>query len=610
LHADVLKLQDNAMASNTRDKKIKVADYAVDYLMRLGITQGYFMNGGMIAPIADACYRKGFELFTMHHEQAAAFASEGQAAVRRDVGVAMATSGPGATNLVTGIASAYFSSNPVLFITGQVNTYESNAGGERRQVGFQETDIVSITKGITKYAKLVNDPLSIAYELEKALFITKDGRMGPALLDLPFDVQRSNVYAGRLKHFVGSEEHRRLTHKINPGIKDAVLVAREISISKRPLVLIGHGVRLSDAVKEVAKLLEKANLPFVTSLLGTDAIPNGHRLCYGMIGTYGQRYANLATANADMILVLGARLDVRQIGLKSEFAKHAKIIHVDIDCTELNASVKEHMSIESDIGDFVGVVLQYVAKKDRVKWMEYLDMLRSRYGKSEQTVREGQIDPIKAVSMLSSRYADGSIVTVDVGSHQMWFAHGWTTKNGQSILTNGGMAPMGFALPAAIGASLALGKREVLAVTGDGGLQVNIQELQTVVRNKLPIKIVVFNNNALVMVTQFQSEFMEGRIHGSVPEGGYDSPDFVKIAKAYGIPAESSSDSSTLENKIDWLTRHKGPCLLEIKVPQDYWALPKSRGNLPVHDMFPFLDRREYREAIRYARKEAMTPNK
>ena len=581
---------------------IKVTDYIIDHLLKAGITQGFFMSGGMIAPIADACYRKGFGLFTMHHEQAAAFAAEAQATVTKKIGVAMATSGPGATNLVTGIGSAYFSSNPVLFITGQVQNSEINTGGKRRQVGFQETDIVSIVSKITKYSRLVKSPDAIAYELEKALFTATEGRMGPVLLDIPFDVQLSDVAPESLAHFLGSEEHARLSQKAKPD--EAVLseVAKMFADSKRPLILIGHGVRLSNAEPEVLKLVEKANVPFVTSLLGTDVIPTVHPLCYGFIGTYGQRPANFATANADLLLVLGSRLDVRQIGPRSGFAQAAKIIHVDIDQSELNASVNEDVSVEMDISDFVNALLPLLARKELGEWLSFLDGLKIRYKGPEQRVRTNEIDPIKAIRLLSDRYGSDGIVAVDVGSHQLWFGQGWETKEGQTVMTNGGMGPMGFSLPAAVGASIATGRREVLVVTGDGGLQVNIQEMQTVARNKLPVKIAVFDNNALILVTQFQSDFLGGRNIGSLPTGGYDSPDFVKVARAYGFSAEYANTSGELEEKIGWLVRQKGASLLQIKVPQEYWVVPKTKSGSPMHDMSPRLDKGEYASAVKYAK--------
>jgi acetolactate synthase-1/2/3 large subunit len=583
---------------------VKVSDYIIKYLLSQGVNHGFFLNGGMITPIADSCQRMGFTLYTVHHEQAGSFAAEAQAAITNNIGFAMGTSGPGATNLITGIASAYFASYPVLFITGQVNTGEANTNKRRRQAGFQELDIVTIVSSITKYSKLINKGETICYDLEKAIFLARHGRMGPVLLDIPIDIQQSELN-NNIYHFLGSNEHSELIKK--PKIEESILIkiARELMESTRPVILIGHGVKLSNAENEVLRILDITQIPFVTTLLGTDSIPSSHLNCFDFVGTYGSRYSNFTLANADLILVLGARLDTRQIGVQSKmFAPMAKIIHVDIDEAELGASLTEWLSVKADIKEFADALMPYLSRNNNLnEWIEFLTSLKNRYGYGELKVAKNEIDPIHAIKLLSEKYYDGAIITVDVGAHQMWFAHGWIVKNKQTILTNGGMAPMGYSLPAAIGSSLSKNKQEVLVVTGDGGLQINIQELQTVVRNNLPIKIVVLNNNTLGMITQFQTENFEGRLIGTAQEGGYDAPDFVRVAEAYGIPANHVESADKLDDALNWLTTKKTACLLDIKIPPDYFTLPKSRFTFPVHDMLPFLDREEFYRATKYVRK-------
>ncbi|OWP57212.1 MAG: hypothetical protein B2I17_01945 [Thermoplasmatales archaeon B_DKE] len=584
---------------------MKVSDYIVRYLLNQGIEVGFFLNGGMITPIADSCYRMGLKLYTIHHEQAASFAAEAQAAVTKNLGFAMGTSGPGATNMITGIASAYFASFPVLFITGQVNTGEANTDKKRRQAGFQELDIVTIIASITKYSKYVSTSEDIAYELEKATFIAKNGRMGPVLLDIPINVQQLEMNDADARHFFGSREYEELSKKTKTDSSVLIKIANELLNAKRPVILIGHGVKLSNSQVEVLRIVDITGIPFVTSLLGTDSIPNSHQSCFDFIGTYGRRYSNFVLANADVILVLGSRLDNRQIGVQSKmFAPRAKIIHVDVDDTELGTSLTEWLSVKADIKEFADSLIPYLAKNNNLKaWIDFLISLKNKYSKEEQKVTTGAIDPIYAIELISKEYDEGAIVTVDVGANQIWFAHGWRGKKMQTILTNGGMAPMGYSLPAAIGASLSSNKHGILVITGDGGLQINIQELQTVVRNKLPIKIVVLNNNALGMITQFQTENFAGRLIGTVPNGGYDSPDFVKVAEAYGIPSKSVELFDELEIAIDWLMKEESACLLDIKVPTGYFTLPKSRFTLPVHDMLPLLSREEFLQATKYARK-------
>ena len=581
---------------------MKVSDYIVNFLLEQGIDKGFFLHGGMITPIGDSCYRLGLKLFTVHHEQAASFAAEAQSATTGKIGFAMGTSGPGATNMVTGIASAYFGSIPVLFITGQVNTGEANKNRKRRQAGFQELDIVTLVSSITKYAKLIYDSKMIPFELEKAAFIAKNKRMGPVLLDIPIDMQQAELNPNDVKHFFGSSEHKELIKEEFTQMPDFFKIANLLNQSHRPIILIGHGVKLSHSESLVNKLVNITGIPFVTSLLGTDSISNSHPNCYGFIGTYGKRYSNFAVANSDLILVLGSRLDNRQIGVQAKlFAPQAKIIHVDIDENELNQSVEEFMSIHSNLNEFVKSLLPFLTRNPNLEeWITFLKSLKEKYNKEEQSVGPNEIDPINIIKLISYKYPNDGIITVDVGANQMWFAHGWEVKDGQTILTNGGMAPMGYSLPAAIGASIANGNQQVLVIAGDGGLQINIQEFQTIVRNKLPIKIVVLNNNSLGMITQFQTENFEGRLTGTVPALGYNAPNFAKVSRAYGIHSKRITTPEEVLGSVDWLLNNKSASLLDVIIPSSYFTLPKSRFTYAVHDMMPFLDRKEFERATKY----------
>ncbi|MFH1095182.1 MAG: thiamine pyrophosphate-binding protein [Candidatus Micrarchaeota archaeon] len=580
--------------------KMKISDYLIGYLSAQGIDHGFFMIGGALGHIADACARKEFALYTMHHEQAAAFAAEGQAVMSRKPGLAMATSGPGATNLITGIGSAFYASLPTIFVTGQVNTYESNTKGKGRQVGFQETDIVSIIKPITKYAVQVSDPTRAAYEVEKAVFIATQGRPGPVLLDFPLDIQRTEIEPDKLAHFLGSVEHAKMAEERKDPSAQVKTFVTMLSKAKRPILMLGHGVRISGAQREVEALIDKARIPFVATLMGTDAVRNDHPLYFGFIGTYGLRHSNFALANADLVIVLGARLDSRQVGVQaSKFAPGAKKIHVDIDPSELGSGIREDLSVCADIKGFLLPCLQTMpAVKERKEWTGFLKGLKETYALPDQEIGPDEISPNAAIGALADASREKDIVSVDVGSHQMWFAQSWKVKRGQVVLTNGGMGPMGCALPTAIGASLSERSRGAWVVCGDGGFQVNIQEMQTVARNKLPIKMVVLNNNSLGMLTQFQTENFEGRLIGSVD--GYDAPDFVRVSEGYGIPARRASRRSELAASVSWLASQKGPALLEIVVPRTYWALPKASYNRPVVDMKPLLPEEEMKKALKY----------
>jgi acetolactate synthase I/II/III large subunit len=584
---------------------MELSDYVVEYVSSKGIRNGFFMIGGAVAHLADAFYRKKFNLYTMHHEQAAAFAAEADATASRGIGLAMATSGPGATNLVTGIASAYFASIPVLFITGQVNTYESNLDGRRRQVGFQETDIVRMVSHVTKFAVLVDKPETIVYNLEKAIWLSSNGRFGPVLLDLPFNVQKADIDPESQAHFIGSEEHKKMAEQLR--VPDAKLkeISAKIASSQRPVILLGHGTRLSNAENLVAQLSLRQSIPVVTSLLATDSIAHSDPLFYGFIGTYGQRYSNFALANSDLVIVLGSRLDSRQTGVDTKaFAPNACVIHVDIDKNERKDSLgREYVFIHSDVSDFLNGLLPLVPQGTaRADWLGFLNSLKGKYPSVAQKIGANEIDPVAAIEALSMLAKEGDTVAVDVGLNQMWFAQGWRAKKNQTVMSNGGMGPMGWALPACIGASISQGGRVSWMVSGDGGMQINIQELQTVKRNNLPIKMIVLNNNALGMLTQFQSENYEGRLAGSVD--GYDAPDFAKVASAYGIPSLKISEKTELGKAFSWLGAQKGAGLVELRIPREYVVYPKASYSRPISDMKPWLEKGEYNDAMNYGQKK------
>ena len=336
---------------------MKLSDYVIDFLAENNVRHIFEVIGGAITHLVDSTYnRKDITCITTHHEQAAAFAAESYSRVSQNIGVSMATSGPGATNLITGIGSAFFDSIPCMYITGQVNTYEYKFDRDCRQLGFQETDIVSIVKPITKYAFMITDQNSIKYQLQKAIFLAKSGRPGPVLIDIPMDIQRAQINPKDLSDFYQSEEYNNIKDKLkkNNGHSNINLILDHIKQSERPVVLIGGGIRCSGASEELFEFIQKTRIPVVSSLMGLDAFPHNHPAFFGMIGAYGNRYSNLAVANSDLLIVLGSRLDIRQTGTKPEtFATKAKIIHIDIDENELDSKVKSYLSINLDLKLFL-----------------------------------------------------------------------------------------------------------------------------------------------------------------------------------------------------------------------------------------------------------------
>lgn len=572
---------------------MKLSDYVIDFVAEQGVAHLFEMIGGAIAHLLDSTYdRQDIQCVSVHHEQAAAFAAEGYARVNGRLGVAMATSGPGALNLLTGIGSCYFDSVPCLFITGQVNTYEYKGNRPVRQIGFQETDIVSIVQPLVKYAELVNEPERIRYCLEKAVFLARHGRPGPVLLDLPMNVQRAAIEPHQLSSFFGSEEHRKLLATPPPVTsRDIRTVATMLEKSVRPLILAGGGIRAGGATAELRELVELTGIPVAHSLLGLDALPGVHPASAGLIGSYGNRYSNLAAANCDLLLVLGSRLDTRQTGTRPEtFARGALKVHVDLDAAELNEKVRVDVALHADAKSFLGRLVKSLQGKqlpDFSGWRARIDGWRQRYPSGTPVPRSGAIEPNRFMELLSTYSSDGDLFVLDVGQHQMWASQSLRLREGQRLLNAGGMGAMGFALPAAIGACKAEPDRQVIVIAGDGGIQVNIQELNTMVRHRLPIKIFVMNNRTLGMVRQFQDMYFDGRRQSTV--GSYTCPDLLAVASAYGLPTSRIQQHSEAERAIKSALAVEGGILVEVELPIDSAVTPKLAVHQPIEQMSPSL---------------------
>lgn len=568
---------------------MKASDYVINTLANEGITHIFEVCGGALTHLLDSLYeRKDICTVSMHHEMAAAIAAEGYARASGNLGVAMATSGPGATNLITGIGSCYFDSIPCVFITGQVNTYEYKFDKPVRQIGFQETDIVSIVRPITKSAILVSNSNFLQQILSHAIRTAKDGRQGPVLLDLPMDIQRSNIEPEKslpdaMENYSNDIEEETITEIISL-----------IKKSSRPVILAGGGVRSSHATKELHELAHLTGIPVISSLMGLDAFPHDDPLFVGMIGTYGNRYANLAVANADLLIALGTRLDTRQTGtLPSTFARGAIKIQVDIDENELDNKIKVDVPLLMDVKVFLVHLTSrssQVVPNDYSPWYSRIKDYKSKYSPKYQN-EDNDINPYVFLSALSDNLPDDAIICVDVGQIQMWSAQTLSIKENQRFLTQGGMASIGSALPMAIGASFANPGKKIIVITGDGGFQLNIQELQTVFHHSLPIKIILLNNSGYGMIRQFQEQYFDGHYQSSVI--GYSNPDFVDIVKAYKIPSEKLSLPEQIGPALADLFKNNGPGFLEIPINEKFRVIPKLAVNKPVEDQEPLLPREE-----------------
>ena len=574
---------------------MKISDYVINTLAAEGVTHIFEVCGGAISHLLDSLYgRSDIRTVSMHHEMAAAIAAEGYSRASENIGVAMATSGPGATNLITGIGSCYFDSIPCLFITGQVNTYEYKFSKPVRQIGFQETDIVNIVKPIVKYAVLVKDPQDTQEILEKSIIIAKTGRPGPVLIDLPLNIQRSIIEPSKQSF----DEYYK-TDSVNPDENLNNTIKSLIKNSSRPLILAGGGVRSSKAIKELFDFAHTTGIPVVVSLMGLDSFPHDDPLYVGMIGTYGNRYANLTIANADLIVALGTRFDTRQTGTKPEtFARAAKIIHVDIDAYELNNKIKVDFPLNIDIKDFL-ISLNLNSFNfipgDYSSWFECIHYYKSNYS-MDSSSENNHITPYDFFREVSKALPYDAIICVDVGQNQMWAAQTLEVKKDQRFFTQGGMASIGSALPMAIGASFAKPDRMIIVITGDGGFQLNIQELQTIYHHNLPVKIILFNNSGYGMIRQFQEQYFEGRFQSSVI--GYSNPDFQKVVRAYNISSRKISSATEVKTALKSLLCNSRPGFLEVIIDAKFNVIPKLAVNKPVEDQEPELSREELQSAM------------
>ena len=565
---------------------MKASDAIADFLRETGCSHVFGYPGGAVTHLVDSLTRRpGTRFVGTYHEQAAAFAAEGFARMTNNIGAAVATSGPGATNLLTGIGSAWFDSIPCLYITGQVNTYEYKGGSNVRQLGFQETDIVSVASPIAKYAVRVTHAADLRYELEKAVSIARSGRKGPALVDIPMDIQRAEVDWQNLRGYVTPA----------PAPSPTVLQMDEVigllNGSSRPVLLVGGGVRLASAAEQLRLVAEKLRIPVVSSLMGRDAFDNGSELYLGMVGAYGNRYANLTVANSDLVLALGTRLDTRQTGTNpASFARGARLIRVDVDRDELGHRIKpDELGIQADVGVFLSALNERAGeiRPDTGRWLSRVWEYRRRYPTG---TGGGYPDPNSIMEAISGSLGPRDAVCLDVGQNQMWAAQLLRVTGQQRLLTSGGMGAMGFALPSAIGAWYSGTADHVVAIAGDGGMQMNIQELALVARNRIPVKIAVLNNRSLGMIRQFQEQYFDSRFAATV--SGYTAPDFCAVAEAYGVRSRRITSREDMPLLRDAL-RSDGAMLIEIMLPQDTRVLPKLSVNRPIEEQDPQLDRAE-----------------
>jgi acetolactate synthase-1/2/3 large subunit len=578
---------------------MKVSDFVIEFLIKNSIDKVFGYIGGNNAHLFDSIDKyTSIELINSRHEQGSGFAAEGYARVTGKTGVATVTSGPGATNLTTPISSCFLDSVPSLFLVGDINSFERDPSRGMRQIGFQDIDIVTMVKPVTKYAVFIDDIHDLRYELEKAYYFTQEGRKGPVLLSLPVNLQyQENYEPENERSFFDSDEYKKMQkYTIEIENKDIEQVVTWIHEAKRPVILVGNGVNLANARTELRRFLEQTHIPMVHSLMGKDVVESNYLYNLGFIGRWGNRYGNLTLANTDLIIALGSRIDTLQTGRNTkEFAPNAKVIQVDIDKHELGVRIEVDLAILGDVKSFLDKLNRQSIHLNIKPWQLKVLSYKKRYPHQYEIDQSNKIGN-QIISLISQYSKENDIFTVDVGEHQMLVAQALLIKKGQRVLFTGGLGSMGFALPAAIGAQLGTGDRAIV-IAGDGGIQMNIQELEVIRSRNLPIKTFIINNACLYMVTTMQDGFLKSNYVGTKKD--YTAPNFKKVGESYGITSYQASTMSDIKEIIQKSMENDNCEVIEIQVKGESMAVsPLLDYSRPFEDMTPHLNREELKEQM------------
>lgn len=567
---------DYAVSEKNNAKVLSGAEMLIQCLLEEKVEAVFGYPGGAIMPVYDALYDylENINHVLSRHEQGAIHAAQGYARVSGKTGVVFSTSGPGATNLITGLADAMIDSTPLVCITGQV------AAPLLGTDAFQETDVIGISMPVTKWNCQVTQAEDIPQALAKAFYIAASGRPGPVLVDITKDAQ---FQEGEF-HYTPCTAIR--SYQPKPVLADSALqkAAQLLNQAQKPLLLIGQGVMLSQAEKEVLAWAEKADIPIASTLLGLGAVPYQHPLYVGMVGMHGDYAPNVKTNECDVLLAVGMRFDDRVTGDVNRYARQAKIIHIDIDKAELDKIVKTDVAIHADAKEALQKLVEYTKENQHSQWLQEFKEAK-KFGEEKlnsQPTDVGLSMKMEQVIKELTRLTDGSsIIVTDVGQHQMITARNYGFQNTRSHITSGGLGTMGFALPAAIGAQLGNPQKQVIAIIGDGGFQMTLQELGTLMQENLKLKVIVLNNGFLGMVRQWQQLFFEKRYSFTQIQ----SPNLTVLAKSYGMKAESINASTDLESALQRMLRFEGAYLLEIKVEKEANVFPMVPSGASVSEI-------------------------
>ena len=591
--------------------KIKVSDYVFKFLAGSGVKDVFLLPGGGCMHLVDSLgQREDIKYICCLHEQAAVIAAEAYGQYTDHLGVALVTTGPGSTNAITGVAGAWIDSTPLLVLSGQVKRQDMMQNVGVRQMGIQEVDITSLVKPITKYAVTVLEPEMIKHHLQEALYLATTGRKGPVWIDIPLDVQGSVIEENDLEEFKAPVDQPNRVEVKFKAQKTLKLLAQ----ATRPVILLGNGVRLAGALNDFYQLIDRLSIPVLTTWKATDMMHENHPLYCGKPGVVGQRGANFAQQNSDWIMTLGARLDLCQVAHNyPNFAKAAKKIIVDVDGTEITKLKAFGMDIDVEVNADVGCFLRQLPPlleeetiKDYREWLDRCLQWKKEYPVVLPEYREttGLINPYVLMDVLSDILEkDALIVPGSSGACAELTQQAYRLKQGQRILNTPGLGAMGFGLPASMGACIASRKRPTISIIGDGGLQHNIQELETLSRLQLPIKIFILNNNGYGSIKAMQENHFDSRYVCCNPQSGLTLPDICRIAAAYGLKATRIENQKNLKEKMLEVIRTEGTMICELLVDPNVPTSPRVSSQVlpdgrivskPMEDLWPFLDREEF----------------
>lgn len=590
---------------------IKVTDYIVKRLKEVGVEHVFMVTGGGAMHLNDSLGRD-LKYICNHHEQACAIAAEGYARTANRLAVVNVTTGPGGLNALNGVMGQWTDSAPVLYLSGQVK-FETTIHScpeikGLRQLGDQEVDIISVVKPITKYAQMVTNAKDIRYCLEKAIHLAQSGRPGPVWLDIPMNIQGALVDEAELRPYTAES--------VDSHESDALLIAdvvNKLKSAERPVIIAGHGVRISGAVADFLNFVEKTNIPVVTTFNGMDVITEGHNNYIGRLGTLGNRAGNFCVQNADVLITIGTRNNIRQVSYNWEyFARESYKIIVDVDPAELQKpTVKPDLAVCIDAKVFITELASLLGEsliEKHADWLAWNKVRKAKYPSVLPEYKLGSgVHPYNFMEVLGKLLPADTTVVAGDGTACVAPFQAMPVEKPFRIFWNSGCASMGFDLPASIGACVAKNFGEVVCLAGDGSIQMNIQELQTVIHHQMPIKIIYLNNNGYISIKQTQDGFFGGHRVGSDPKSGVSFPDIIKLGNAYGFKTYQITSQIDLEAQLQQVLNTEGPVICEVVLVEDYKFLPKVSSkklddgrmvSAPLEDLAPFLDREEFRSNL------------